>query len=149
VKDWIGRVGLAVTGAAFVVMSSALVQYLVARNQRRRMDLAFSGGFVGVGLLVLGVVVLVAERAWLAVEDEPVAQRAFVASLGGVGGGGAADGPIAAVVSLPTTVVASANSYHRPDCLLVQGRAGVEPLSLDEARGSGLSACRLCLKGLA
>jgi hypothetical protein len=127
-------------------MASSLVQYLLARNGRRRMDFALSGGFVGVGLVVLGVVILLVERAWLAADEEERSQRAFIASRAS-GGASVAAGAVLTVV--PSVLVASANSYHRPDCLLAAGRDGLEAVDADEAQARGLSACRLCLKELA
>jgi hypothetical protein len=140
-----GRVGLLVVAAGYVVVASALLQFLVAKNMRRRMDFAISGGSVGVGLVVLGIVVVLVERAWLAADDEDRARRSFLAALRLRGAAAADHAPLAAV---PDLVVASANSCHRPDCLLVAGREGVEELPLADALGRGLSACRLCLKGV-
>jgi hypothetical protein len=110
------------------------------------MDFALSGGFVGVGLVVLGVVILLVERAWLAADEEERSQRAFIASRAS-GGASVAAGAVLTVV--PSVLVASANSYHRPDCLLAAGRDGLEAVDADEAQARGLSACRLCLKELA
>jgi hypothetical protein len=145
-----GRVGLLVVAAAYVVMASSLVQYLVARNMRRRMDLALSGGFLGVGLVVLGVVLVLVERASLAADAQDVARRTFLSELRARRGGAVVAGADAAVTltAVPAIVLASANSYHRPDCLLVAGREGVEELVLGDAAHRGLSACRLCLKGI-
>jgi hypothetical protein len=143
-RSWYGRIGLVIVAAGYAVMASALVQYLLAVNMRRRMDFAISGGFAGVGLVVLGVVVLLVERAVLGVEEEAREQRALAASLSA----GASAASSAVVAALPDVVVASANSYHRADCLLVEGRDELEQVSVDVARGRSLSACRLCLRGI-
>ncbi|HZQ26513.1 MAG TPA: hypothetical protein VFA94_02335 [Acidimicrobiales bacterium] len=141
-----GRIGLLVLAAGYIVMTSALLQFLLARNMRRRMDFAISGGTIGVGLVVLGVVIVLVERAWLAADGEEQARRSFLAGL--QTRAAAASGAGAALAAVPDLVVASANSCHRPDCLLVAGRDGVEELPLADALGRGLSACRLCLKGV-
>lgn len=140
-----GTVGLAVIGTAYVVLASGLVQYLLANNARRRMDVAISGGAAGIGLLVVGGVILLAERAVAYADARDRDDATFLDRLTTIGA--AAGGP--ALVALPDVVLASEHSYHRPGCLLVEGRAAdLAEISLPDAIASGRSACRLCLKGL-
>jgi hypothetical protein len=44
-------------------------------------------------------------------------------------------------------VIAGASSYHKPNCRLVEGRDEAELVSVREARGRGLKACRVCRPG--
>src|SRR5439155_7068996 len=41
-------------------------------------------------------------------------------------------------------VVAGPTTFHRPDCRLVQGKPGLDRLTLDVAQSTGLTACRVC-----
>src|SRR5436190_21181449 len=41
------------------------------------------------------------------------------------------------------TVVAGPSTYHRPDCRLVQGKPGLDRMSIDSAKRSDLSPCRV------
>ena len=43
-----------------------------------------------------------------------------------------------------TLVVAGPSTFHRPDCRLIQGKPGLDRLTVEVARSSGLSPCRVC-----
>jgi hypothetical protein len=103
-----------------------------------------SGGMGGVGLVAFGVgVLLVAQirterhklTAVLEVMATAVAKVTGGAPLPeGEEGGAPAD----------TLVVAGPSTFHRPDCRLVQGKPGLDRLTIQVARSTGLSPCRVC-----
>ncbi|HEX2030245.1 MAG TPA: hypothetical protein VHL78_02425 [Actinomycetota bacterium] len=97
-----------------------------------------SGGLGGLALVVFGIGLLLvaqvrAERAKLADQLEHLASTIGKAASAGPAGS-AANG----------RVVAGRSTYHRPDCRLVQGKSDLDFLSVEAARGSGLSPCRVC-----
>lgn len=97
-----------------------------------------SGGLGGLALVIFGVGLLVvaqirAERAKLA---------ELLEHLGSVVGKAASAVPAAAGTN--GRVVAGRSTYHRPDCRLVKGKQDLDLLSVEAARGSGLSPCRVC-----
>ncbi len=119
-------------GAASYDRVSAQVPYLV------------SGGFGGLALVVLGSALIITQshrndRASLQATLEDLRE-----TLGRVA---EAEQVVAAVQSAETgsdVVLAGPNAYHRPNCRLVEGQAGITPMNIDAARGRGLEACRIC-----
>ena len=119
-------------GAASYDRVSAQMPYLV------------SGGFGGLALVVLGSALIVTQshrndRASLQATLEDLRE-----TLGRVA---EAEQVVAAVQRTETgsdVVLAGPNAYHRPNCRLVEGQAGITPMNIDAARGRGLEACRIC-----
>ncbi len=119
-------------GAASYDRVSAQVPYLV------------SGGFGGLALVVLGSALIITQshrndRASLQATLEDLRE-----TLGRVA---EAEQVVAAVQSTETgsdVVLAGPNAYHRPNCRLVEGQAGITPMNIAAARGRGLEACRIC-----
>ena len=97
-----------------------------------------SGGAAGVGLIILGAASLIIAQVRLAQQSwqDQVAQinQAVirVAGLSSSGGNG------------HSQVVAGQSTYHRPECRLVQGKAGLERVTPETAVMNGLSPCRVC-----
>jgi len=97
-----------------------------------------SGGAAGVGLILLGGTSLIIAQIRLAQQSwqEQVGQinQAVirVAGLSSSGGNG------------HSQVVAGQSTYHRPECRLVQGKAGLERVTPETAVMNGLSPCRVC-----
>lgn len=97
-----------------------------------------SGGLGGLALVVFGVGLLLvaqvrAERAKLAEHLEHLASII-----------GKAASAVPAEAGTNGRVVAGRSTYHRPDCRLVKGKEDLDLLSVEAARGSGLSPCRVC-----
>ncbi len=113
-----------------------------------QMPYVVSGGFGGLALVVLGSALIVtqshrSDRASLqaTLEDlrkalERVAEAEAVVAV--------AHGAEVGTTSLPDVVLAGPNAYHRPNCRLVVGQAGVTPMEVAAAQGRGLDACRIC-----
>lgn len=96
-----------------------------------------SGGATGIGLILVGVMLVVAaqlrdERMKLAdqLRDVGTAVSKAVAATGG--------GPPGEMV------ITGKSTYHRPGCRLVEGKADVDQVSVEVAKLNGLSPCRVC-----
>jgi len=92
-----------------------------------------SGGFGGLGLIVLGSALIIAqsrrgERLVAAATANAAPRPATLPSAGG-------------------SVVAGPTSYHRPDCRVVEGLSDVVTMSAAEAASSGRTPCRVCQPG--
>ena len=118
-----------------------------ASNDRveAQMPYLISGGIAGLGLIVVGAGLMVANS----LRNDRVELRAAIDDLrDAVAASGAATG--AAAASMPAgavgtgLVVAGADSYHRPDCALVQGQADVATMTAADARDGGRTPCRVC-----
>ena len=94
-----------------------------------------SGGFVGLGLIVLGTGLLISQSARL---DQARLEILLEQRL---------DGSVGAEVPADAggLVAAGAASFHDPGCRHVDGRREVDYVTVDEALSRGLQPCRLCL----
>jgi hypothetical protein len=111
-------------------------------DTRAQFPWLLSGGFLGLGLVVVGSALLVtqsnrADRARLEAKFDEV-----VDALGATGTGTTRRAATPSDVS--GLVVAGAASYHRSDCRLAEGRADAELLTPAEATERGLAPCRIC-----
>jgi hypothetical protein len=97
-----------------------------------------SGGFGGLGLIVLGSALIIAQsrRGAGVVAATPAATSPTVA---------ASPAPSAAAAGGADTVLAGASSYHRPGCRVIEGQADLATMTLGEAEASGRTACRVCM----
>lgn len=98
-----------------------------------------SGGAAGIGLIVFGVGLLIvaqirAERLKLTGQLEQMTSALTKATL--------AASPSA---SSDGQVVVGQTTYHLPDCRLVQGKEDLELVTVEAARRTGLSPCRVCM----
>ena len=105
-----------------------------------------SGGLVGMGLILCGLTLAAMQsfrRDILTLQDK-IEELLEARPVAGAppGAGGAAS--LAAVPDTDDVVVATGSTYHRPSCRTIQGRAGLEMLSAEDAAASDLSACRVC-----
>jgi hypothetical protein len=119
-------------GAASYDRVSAQIPYIV------------SGGLAGLALVVLGGAMLVSsgnrrDRAALqaSIDDLRAALDREAGMVTAVATGGAAAGGAG-------EVMAGTSSYHRPDCQLIEGQAGLTPMTAESAAATGLEACRIC-----
>lgn len=119
-------------GAASYDRVSAQIPYVV------------SGGLGGLALVVLGSALLVAQSH----RGDRAALQATLEDLRAALGRVAAAEQVVAVAHGAKidagVVLAGPNSYHRPDCRLVQGQSGLTPMDTASAREQGLEPCRIC-----
>jgi hypothetical protein len=103
-----------------------------------------SGGIAGLALVVLGSALLIAQSH----RGDRAALQATLEELRDALGRVAAAEEVAAVAQSGSVesgvVLAGPNSYHRPDCRLVVGQAGLTPMDVAAAREQKLEPCRIC-----
>lgn len=98
-----------------------------------------SGGAAGLGLILFGSALLLVSslRAERLKSDERIQE--LIQTTGRVGGALAAR-----TESQNGLVVAGKSTYHRPECRLVEGKQGLDKVTVRIAQASGLTACRVC-----
>ena len=117
-----------------------------ASNDRveAQMPYLISGGIAGLGLIVVGAGLMVANS----LRNDRVELRAAIDDLrDAVAAPSPAAGATAATPAGATgagLVVAGTDSYHRPDCALVQGQADVATMTAADALAAGRTPCRVC-----
>jgi drug/metabolite transporter (DMT)-like permease len=141
-RGWLGA-GLALAGAVMLFLGWYGVSG--AATVGEQLPFVASGSIPGAALVVAAAVVLsresaqranrrtdalVAELHALLVEEVPPEPTAAVATVGPV---------LDELVALP-----GSERYHRADCLLVAGKADVEPVDGTAVAERHLSACDVC-----
>jgi hypothetical protein len=102
-----------------------------------------SGGMGGLSLLVLGIGVLLI--AQIRIERQKLMQVLEVMATAVSKSVGVADmGGAEPAAPSDILVVAGPSTFHRPECKLVQGKPGLDRLTLDVAQSTGLTPCRVC-----
>jgi hypothetical protein len=97
-----------------------------------------SGGATGLGLILVGSTLLLLAQ----IREERMKLAEQLREVGTTLGRAVS---IPAIVSAPESrVLAGRSTYHRPGCRLVEGKMDLEEVSVDVARLSGLSPCRVC-----
>jgi hypothetical protein len=99
-----------------------------------------SGGAAGGAMVLLGVGLLVMAQ----LRSERMKLTDEVRRVGSVISRAIAASPAAGTASSNGRVVAGKSTYHRPDCRLVEGKSDLDFVTIEAARASGLSACRVC-----
>jgi hypothetical protein len=102
-----------------------------------------SGGFLGLGIIVLGAAMLIANAYR---ESEARLSARFEQLIGALERDpGSATGPQSVPAKRNSeAVVAGTSSFHRPDCRLAKGRSEARLLDVTAALDLGLSPCRIC-----
>jgi len=144
----LGRVlGLLFVAAGFIVIGFA---WNGAAGQVRvdsQFPYLLSGGFMGMGLIVVGIVMLLlatvrAERQILTDKFDEM-NRLLSRNLGRLqvtANSAASNGsPVST-----EQVVAGTDLYHRPDCRILVGKKDLTSISVAQATGEGLDPCRAC-----
>jgi len=144
-QDWWeragGRLGLAVCLAGFAGIWLGWNGAASYDRVEAQLPYVISGGLGGLGLVVVGAALVLADahrqdRADLeATLRELAAERRPEVAISTNGKDSAANG---------RDVLVGRSSYHRPTCRLARTRAGVERVSAVEAESRGLEPCRVC-----
>lgn len=139
-----GRIGMGFAAAGFVLI-------LIAWNGAAGLDYAqgqipylISGGVGGLGLIVFGAALVVAESSR---RDRALLERRLEELTVALGRVGTPTGATPAGPGAPppgAVVIAGRTSFHDPSCHLVEGRDESSYLSRTEAEESGLAPCRIC-----
>jgi hypothetical protein len=99
-----------------------------------------SGGAAGGALVLLGVGLLVMAQ----IRSERMKLTDELQRVGSIISRAIAASPAAGSASSNGRVVAGKSTYHRPDCRLVEGKSDLDLVTIEAAKASGLSACRVC-----
>ena len=137
-----GRLGMGFCVVGFLVIAIAWNGAAGLDYAQGQLPYLISGGVGGLGLIVIGAAVIVAEsnRRDRAILERKLDQLTHVMSRMGPAAG--VNG--SRVAQDAGTVVAGRSSYHLPDCRLVEGRTDNETMSKAEAEDMGLARCRIC-----
>lgn len=125
-------IGKAWDGAASINFAQGQIPYLL------------SGGFMGLGLIVMGATLLNlatvrAEREISSKQFEEVTRllgrnlNRLSVSTNGSGSS-----------SINGQVVTGASTFHRAECRLLEGKDGLSTVTVDQAEAEGLEPCRVC-----
>lgn len=139
-----GRVlGLTFIAGGFVAMAKAWDGAAGQNFVPSQMPYLLSGGFVGLGLVVTGVmlVLLSTVRAERKVLVSKLDQMVTLLSRNLARQQASTNG--AAVGSLQQ-VAAAGSMYHSPGCKVLDGKTGVVMLGAEQAAAEGLTPCRVC-----
>lgn len=140
-----GRMGMGFAVAGFFVILLAWNGAASLDYTQGQVPYLISGGVGGLGLIVIGGALIVAEsnrrdRAALEVQ-----LTELVAAVERLSSGTAVTGAAAAtVVAAGDLVVAGRSSYHDPSCHLVESRPDAAQMTQDQAEQAGLRPCRVC-----
>jgi hypothetical protein len=122
--------GLAWNGAASIDFAQGQIPYLI------------SGGFVGLGLIIIGVGLMLFETGRRAgtKADRRISEIYDALSKISV----SSNGQQPARQPAAGEVVIGASTYHRPTCRLVAGKEEVTYATVEAAAEQGLAPCRVC-----
>lgn len=128
-------IGVAWNGAASIDFAQGQLPYLL------------SGGFMGLGLIVVGVGLMLFEsgrRAGTKVDKQIHELNALLQKMQISTNGSSAEHAIAQASHANGKVVIGTRSYHKADCRLVEGKSALVYAAHDLAVEQGLQACRVC-----
>lgn len=156
-----GRIGMSLAAIGFVFLFFGWNGAASKNREPAQIPYLLSGGAVGLGLVILGAALLVAEsnrRDRAVLEQQLQELNASIARLASatsaVAGNGHSTTPApattgrrragATTAQAPGLVVAGRSSFHDPSCHLIEGRTDGIRMSRDDAMAEGLSPCRVC-----
>jgi S1-C subfamily serine protease len=140
-----GRLGLAVVALGLLVIgigwdgaagSGGEIDHVPV--VQAQLPWLLSGGFLGLGIVVLGAALIIANaqrEGQRRLRDSLEAMTDAVERLGATG---------VLPDDLGGLVVAGSESYHTTTCRLVQDRSDTRLLTLEQVAAEGLTPCRIC-----
>ena len=147
-----GRIGMGFCAAGFLMIFIAWNGAASKDHVPGQFPYLISGGVSGLGLIIIGGALLVAEsnRRDRAVLERQLAElNAALARLGTARptNGSSSSAPVRGrrrPDAAETLVVTGRSSFHTPECRLVTGRDQGDLMTRDDAAASGLAPCRVC-----
>jgi hypothetical protein len=138
-----GRIlGLAFIAGGFIVIGKAWDGAASINFVQGQVPYLLSGGFLGLGMIVVGSVLLVLSS----VRDERKAMSEQYEHMATLLGRNLSRLQISSNGSGTSKeqVVAGESIYHRPGCKVLEGKSDAMTVSLEQAVAEGLEACRVC-----
>lgn len=144
-----GRIGMGFCVAGFLLIFVAWNGAADKDFVQGQVPYLISGGVSGLGLIVIGGALLVAEsnrrdRAVLERQLEELTHTVARLSAARPANGVAAAAPARSRVATADLVMTGRNSFHTPECRLVSGREPGDLVERDAAVDAGLAPCRVC-----
>ena len=145
----LGRIlGLLFVVAGFVVIGVAWNGSAGQVRVDSQFPYLLSGGFMGIGLIVVGVVMLLlatvrAERQILTEKFDEM-NRLLSRNLGRLQVSASTAQTNGSSSVGAEQVVAGNDLYHRTDCRILAGKKGLTTISVSQAVNEGLEPCRAC-----
>ena len=157
---WVGRAtrpvwGWALVGLGFIFV---LVGYLGISREAlvaKQLPYLISGGIGGIALVGFGAMLVGTEDLKRTqeridhLEDLVTDLHAVLLSRSdaptiSTNGDTAEQGAAPARTSTTLLALPGGQSYHRPDCSMIEGKSEAQPVTASAARRQGLKPCRLC-----
>lgn len=154
-----GVLGIAYCAAGFALVFLGWNGAASNDTESAQLPYLISGGIAGLGLVVVGAALIVAHS----LRADRVELRASIDELRtaveqiGASTGTTNSGPSAASAARLAgtddvdaggtetgTVLAGAESYHRPGCSIIEGQADVTTMAREDAAASDRTPCRVC-----
>src|SRR6266540_5790587 len=136
--------------AGFAVCAAGFASIALGWNGAARLTVVdqqfpflMSGGVLGVALVLFGVGVLLVSQ----IRTERQKLSRLLERLAGTLGRPSVDSMAVAAEGNGSgngLVMAGPSTYHRFDCALINGRPGLDRVTVEAARARGLSECRVC-----
>jgi len=140
-------IGLLVIGLGWNGMAGAGGEVNHVPVLQAQLPWLLSGGFLGLGIVGLGVGVLVSHsyrRDVARLDSRLAALLEAVERLDGIASAPSAPATTSAVGVGAELMLAGADSYHFPTCRLVAHRNEARRLTPEQACAAGMTPCRVC-----
>lgn len=144
---WQASAALLFVAAGFAVMGLAWNGAASKDFVQGQIPYVLSGGFVGLGLVVVGVGLMLFEsgrRAGTKVDRQIHELGELLRAMQVSSNGSSASNSMAQASIAGDQVVVGARSYHRIDCRLVEGKEALVFAETALAVEQGLQPCRVC-----
>ncbi|MGH2831125.1 MAG: hypothetical protein ACRDJM_11635 [Actinomycetota bacterium] len=144
---WQATLALLFVAAGFVVLGLGWSGAASKNTVPEQFPYLLSGGFVGMGMIVVGVGLMLFEsgrRAGTKVDTKIGELNALLQKMQVSTNGSSAESAIAEARVANGKVVIGARSFHRPDCRLVEGKEALVFAAASLATEQGLLPCRVC-----
>lgn len=144
---WQSSMSLFFIAAGFIAMGIAWNGAAGKDFAQGQLPYLISGGFVGLGLIVVGTGLMLFEsgrRAGTKVDHDLKELNELLGKMQISSNGHGPDHAMTATVSANGKVVVGTRSYHAPDCRLVEGKEALVYATHDLAVQQGLQPCRVC-----
>jgi hypothetical protein len=135
---------LALVSAGFVAIVLGWIGMARSAATDQQLPFIVSGGMGGVGLIAFGVGIMLVAQIRTERQNLGAVLEILARAVAKLSGGKPLSEEEEGGPSADTLVVAGPSTFHRPECKLVTGKPGLDRLTIQVARSTGLSPCRVC-----